>query len=140
LSIWLTVVVSSAAVAVLAVGAFPAAARADLQATLELPSSAGGDLDLASFDIATRARLVGPGVNTSANEFHPSIAGNRLAFERIQGTNVLIIVRDISTGQQAVVLRGAILRGRPAPASDPALAPNGSVVITARAQNDSCRS
>ena len=84
-SIWrVTAVVRAAAIAFLTVGFFPGVAGADLLATLEVPSQAGSDLDLATFNIATRMRLAGPGVNTSANEFHPSMAGNRLVFERQQ--------------------------------------------------------
>lgn len=75
-SVWsVTAAVGDAVIAFLAADFFPAVARADLEATLEVPSQAGSDLDLASFDIATRARLgnpfhpggfVGPGVETSA--------------------------------------------------------------------------
>jgi hypothetical protein len=132
----LPAVISSAVLAVLAMS--PAVTRADLLATLEVRSQAGTDLDLATFNIATRARLTGPGVNTSANELHPSMAGNRLAFERLQGSTVSVIVTDLSTGTQAVVLRGAIARGRPAPPSDPALVLNGSALITGHASNASC--
>ncbi len=132
----LPAVISSAVLAALAMT--PAVAHADLLATLEVRSQAGTDLDLATFNIATRARLTGPGVNTSANELHPSMAGNRLAFERIQGSTANMVVTDLSTSQQAVVLRGAIARGRPAPPSDPALVPNGSALITGHASNASC--
>jgi hypothetical protein len=119
---------SAVVLASLAACLFPAGAGADLIATLEVPSPDGTNLDLASFDTATGVRLGGPAVNSSANEFHPSIAGNLLAFERQSSCCVDIIVRNTSTGAQADVFHS--LEGAVDQPNDPALAPDGSTVIT----------
>src|SRR5512135_3307377 len=79
------------------------AARADIIATVEVPRLSGAtstDFDLATFNVGTGART-DPGVNTTDDEFHPSLAGNRVVFERTSHDAIRIIMRDRVTGQQA---------------------------------------
>jgi hypothetical protein len=79
------------------------AARADIIAAVEVPSASGGDLDVALVNAATGSRISLPaGVNTSANEYHPSITpdGARLVFERSGGVERIILV-DLASGQMA---------------------------------------
>ena len=83
-----------------------APARADILAVTEVPSPAGTDLDIALLNASTGARSPLPaGVNTTADEFHPSLSpdGKRIVFARVDrraGTNRIILV-DRSTGQSA---------------------------------------
>jgi hypothetical protein len=82
------------------------AARADIIAATEVASPSGADLDIALVNAATGDRTALPaGINTSANELHPSLSddGQRLVFQRVDpvaGTN-RTIVYDFSTGRSA---------------------------------------
>jgi hypothetical protein len=92
-----------AAIASLAAACAAPAARADIIATVEVPSTSGGDLDIALVNAATGSRISLPaGVNTAANEYHPSITpdGARLVFERSGGVDRIILV-DLASGQTA---------------------------------------
>jgi hypothetical protein len=92
---------------VLAAAGVAPAARADIIAALEVPSPSGRDLDLALVNAATGQRLALPaGVNTPADEFHPSVSSNggRIAFQRVDsrlGTNRIIVVEQGVSNEQA---------------------------------------
>jgi hypothetical protein len=110
--------------------AMSAMARADIIATVEVPRLSGAsstDFDLATFNVGTGVRS-NPGVNTTGIEFHPSIAGNRMVFERISGTAIHIIMRDLVTGQQAELFNGFVSAADQP--NDPAVSPDGSIVVT----------
>jgi hypothetical protein len=125
----LLLVAAAGAIAVfLSASAAASIAHADIVATVEVPNATPPFLqtDLATFNVATGART-DPGVNTNAHEFHPSIAHNRIVFQRQSGpfTNA-IIMKDLATGQQADLFDQPAARD----ANDPALAPDGSIVLT----------
>jgi hypothetical protein len=89
--------------------------------------------DIALIDPATGARTaLPPGVNTPADELHPSITadGRRMAFETYDpgGGTVRIRVVDLSTGAQADVFN-AFDASSIEPVT-PAITPDGSSVIT----------
>jgi hypothetical protein len=116
--------------------ALPAVAHANIIAALEVP--AGGtrtDLDLALYDATTGNRLSLPaGVNTTDDEFHPSVTpdGRLLTFERSnpQAGTVRIIIADRSTGQSADLFSG--FETTQLPPATPAVTPDGKTVITGR--------
>ncbi|HUO69894.1 MAG TPA: hypothetical protein VMU39_03880, partial [Solirubrobacteraceae bacterium] len=98
--------------AVIALGALTSAACADIFALTEtVPAAPRTDIDLAEIDASTGTFGQLPaGINTTANEFHPSVSfdGTRVVFERVDpsaGTH-RIILADLSTGQTADVFSG----------------------------------
>ena len=120
--------------AAFALGLFAAApaARADLSATTDVPVSAsahpGGapaNLDVRTYDIATGG-FANLGVDTAANEFHPSVAGNRLAFEREQDGAIRIIVHDTVSAQEADLFNG--FEAASIKPTDPSIGDDGQVV------------
>ena len=112
-----------AAVAFAAFLGITPAAQAEIFAAVEVAAPAPRtDLDVAIVNAGTGARVALPaGVNTAANEFHPSITPNarRLVFERrdpAAGT-VRIVLVDLVTNQAADLFNGFEA------ASDPPRAP-----------------
>lgn len=89
--------------------------------------------DIALIDPATGAKTaLPPGVNTPANELHPSITpdGRRMAFETYDPTagTVRIRVVDLSTGDQADLFNA--FEASSIQPLTPAITPDGSSVIT----------
>jgi WD40 repeat protein len=124
LTMTVTVVLTAAAVV-----APPASADIIAATTVDNPSSG---LDIALIDTATGAHLSLPaGVDTTANELHPSITpdGKRLVFERTDNNGTdRIIAADLTTGQQ-VDLFDAFEAGELQPGT-PTITPDGQTVIT----------
>jgi hypothetical protein len=122
----LPVLLASALAAVLA-----APAQANFVAAVEVPNSAG-NLDIAVLDASTGTRFELPaGINTSGNEFHPSVseAGSFLVFERHTPTGaVRIIMANLDNGQQADLFSG--LEASSSRPVTPSISPNGARVIT----------
>jgi Tol biopolymer transport system component len=89
--------------------------------------------DIALIDPATGTKTALPsGVNTSANELHPSITpdGRRIAFETYDPTagTVRIRVVDLATGDQADLFNAFETAGiQP---TTPTITPDGGSVIT----------
>jgi hypothetical protein len=110
----------------------PGAARADIIAAVQV-TGPDGSPDIAVMNATTGVRATLPaGINTAAQELHPSIStnGKRLVFLRLDpvaGTR-RVIVLDTSTGQTADLFNGFEVLQRPP--SDPEIAPDGSVVFT----------
>jgi len=119
------------ALAVFAAALLAPAARADIIAATEV-RNASLNYDIALIDTATGTQLGLPeGINTSANEMHPSITpdGKRLVFSRIDHADVEhIVVADLATGTQADLFN-AFEIGQYAP-STPTITPDGKKVIT----------
>ncbi len=121
--------------AVIALGALaPAAASADIFAFTEtVPPAPRTDIDVAEIDASTGTFGQLPaGINTTANEFHPSVSldGTRVVFERVDpgaGTH-RIILADPTTGQTADVFSGFEV-GADHPTS-PAIAQGADTVFT----------
>jgi hypothetical protein len=120
----------------------PAAANGDIIAAVDVPVAMPNGLsvqstdqfDIALLDATTGERLpLPPGINTSAEELHPSITpdGRWLAFERVDlsaGTRRIIVV-DLSSGRQADLFN-AFETQQP---TTPFVLPDGSEVITGEA-------
>jgi hypothetical protein len=112
-------------------------ARAGLVAAVNEPvpngSSCPTQTDIALIDPATGTTMPLPaGINTPANELHPSITpdGRRMAFETVDpiGGTVRIRVVDLTTRAQADLFN-AIQASSIQPMT-PAITPDGSAVIT----------
>ena len=113
-------------------------ARAGIVAAVNVPVPVGGtscpqQTDIALMDPATGAKFPLPaGVNTSADELHPSITpnGNRMAFETFDptGGTTRIRVVDLGTGQQADLFNA--FEAAAAKPTTPAITPDGTAVIT----------
>jgi WD40-like Beta Propeller Repeat len=107
------------------------AASADIIAAVEVPSPDGTNSDIALMNAATGAKPALPaGVNTDANELHPSITpdGKRLVFQRIsQGTD-RIVVTDLASHASAD-LYDAFAAQQQSPQT-PFIAADGSSVVT----------
>ncbi len=122
--------------AALAAGALAPVARANIIAATERPAGSGRtDLDLALYDVTTGARLNLPaGVNTTADELHPSITpdGHKLVFERSNGAagTVRIVIVDPATGRSADLFSG--FETSLLPPTSPAITPDGNTVLTGR--------
>jgi hypothetical protein len=117
--------------AALLVGIVPAA-RADIIAALDQPSPSGTDSDIALYDFSTATKLPLPaGVNTSANEFHPSMdaSGRLLVLERIAADGSRrIIMADRSTGHLSdlfTTTEAAVIRP-----TTPTITHDGTTVFT----------
>jgi hypothetical protein len=115
-------------------------ARADIFAVLCVPAPAPRtDMDIALVNATVGTRQTLPvGVNTTAEEVHPSIStdGRRLAFERFDRTlgTTHIIVVDQSTGVSTDVFTAFELAAHPE--FGPALTPDGMTVVTGGASDD----
>lgn len=122
-----------AAVAFAALLGIAPAAQADIFAVVEVAAPARTDLDVALINVNTGARVALPaGVNTTANELHPSITpnGRRLVFERrdpAAGT-VRIVLADLGTGETADLFNG--FEAASDPPSSPAISADGLKVAT----------
>jgi hypothetical protein len=120
------------ATAVLTVGA--AAARANVFAAVQVrPPGGRSDFDVAVLDASTGVRVPLPaGVNTTADELHPSISadGSRLVFERRDSTagTVRIIAVDLGTGQSSDLFTG--IETSQKPPTSPVITPDGQTVAT----------
>jgi len=101
-----------AAVAFAAFLAIAPAAQADIFAVVEVAAPAPrADTDIALINVGTGGKTPLPaGINTTANEMHPSITpdARRLAFERRDpaGGTVRIVLADLVTGQTADLFSG----------------------------------
>jgi dipeptidyl aminopeptidase/acylaminoacyl peptidase len=135
---WGNRAVHRSCIVLVAAAAFAApAARAAIIAAVNEPvpngTSCPTQTDIALIDPATGTRTaLPPGVNTSANELHPSIApdGRRMAFETYDPTagTVRIRVVDLTTGDQADLFNAFETAGiQP---TTPTITPDGSSVIT----------
>jgi len=112
----------------------PAAASADMFAAVNVAAPAPRtDLDIAIVN-ASLGKPVGlpAGVNTPADETHPSISSNgrRLTFQRSDAAagTVKIVVVDLSTGESANLF--ADFETSEYPPTDPAITPDGRQVGT----------
>ncbi len=110
----------------------PGTAHADIFAAVGV-TGPGATPDVAVMNATTGARLSLPaGVNTTAEERHPSIStnGRRLTYVRLDPTagTRRVIVTDLSTGQSSDLFNGFEVLERPP--ADPEIAPDGSVVYT----------
>ena len=114
------------------------AAHADVIAGVDVPVGTASTgcpqhTDIALIDAATGARTALPaGVNTSADELHPSITplGNRMTFQRIDpsGGTTQIVAVDLGTGQQAPLFN--LFDAQSLQPEGPILTPDGNTVIT----------
>jgi hypothetical protein len=105
-------------------------ARADIFAVAPVAAPGRTDVDVGLFNVSTGAQLALPaGVNTPAEENHPSISGDgrRLAFERRDGAD-RIIVADLTTAQMGDVY-DAFDAATKQPTS-PAISGDGKTVVT----------
>jgi hypothetical protein len=128
------------ALAALTVAVFPAVAYADIiavtQQRVPTMSSAGEptggtNLDLAAIDVSTGQRTALAALDTTADEFHPSMSsdGRLVVFERVDPVTlaVRIIMLDRTTGQQADLFSAAdAALFRP---NSPSISPDGSRVV-----------
>jgi hypothetical protein len=111
-----------------------AVARADVFAAVEVqPPGSRQDFDIEVVDAATGAQVPLPaGVNTTADELHPSIStdGSRLVFERRDSAagTVRIIAVDVPTGHSSDLFTGFDVAQNPPRA--PAITPDGQTVAT----------
>jgi WD40-like Beta Propeller Repeat len=107
-----------------------APARADIFAVAPVVAPGRTDVDVGLFNVSTGAQLALPaGVNTPAEENHPSISadGRRLAFERRDGAD-RIVVADLTTAQTSDVY-DAFDAATKQPTS-PAISGDGKTVVT----------
>jgi hypothetical protein len=112
-------------------------ASADVIAAVEVPSGTSFNCpvqwNLALINAATGERTALPaGINTSADEFHPSISsfGSRLVFNRVDpvGGTSQIVAADLTTGQQAPLFN--VFDATQLQPSTPSLAATTNSVLT----------
>jgi hypothetical protein len=113
-------------------GVTPMNARAEIFAALCVAAPAPRtDVDIAVMNATTGTLVTLPeGVNTVANERHPSITpdGTRLVFQRVSEGSSRVIIVDLITGSVGDVFsfsaEAFVIH------SDPAITPDGTTVVT----------